>query len=98
MPTRSDNASEVKIAVLNNDIKHINDTLARMEQKFDLALNGFVTVEKLNDAIKESDAIHQQINERLKKIEKWFDRVGWLIISAVILAILGTVLVSNIAH
>lgn len=42
-----DDSPTVKIAVMNNDIKHINETLGRMESKFDAALNNFVTVDQL---------------------------------------------------
>lgn len=42
-------SSETKIAVMNNDIKHINDTLSRMEGKFDVAITTFVTLDKLKD-------------------------------------------------
>lgn len=38
----------VKIAVMNNDIKHITETLNRMENKFDTAIANFVTSDQLS--------------------------------------------------
>lgn len=66
-----DESPQVKIAVLNNDIKHINDTLARMETKFDAAIGGFVTIDKLVDSQKAADEKHAEILDRIIHLEAW---------------------------
>lgn len=63
--------AQVEIAVLKNDIKHISDTMNRLEGKFDLALGTFVPLDKLVDAQKSSEVKHIEIDARLDKLESW---------------------------
>lgn len=62
---------DVKIAVMNNDIKHVNETLTRIESKFDEAIKGFVTTEKLNDVMETADIKHREQDKRIKNLESW---------------------------
>lgn len=62
---------EVKIAVMNADIKHMNDTLVRIEGKFDNAMTGFVTVDKLADAQAAATTKHVEIDRAINKLENW---------------------------
>lgn len=62
---------EVKIAVMNADIKHMNETLVRIEGKFDSAMTGFVTFDKLADAMEASNTKHAEIDRAISKLENW---------------------------
>ena len=86
---------QVKIAVLNNDIKHINDTLTRLEGKFDTAINGFVTLDKLADAQQKADAAHSEIWKAINKLENWNTWAIRLVI-ATILAGIGVIVKTNV--
>jgi|GEM_PF-3641530 len=60
----TDDSPSVKIAVMNNDIQHINETLARMEGKFDTAINNFVTNQQFLDQL----AVTKRKNEDYDKV------------------------------
>jgi hypothetical protein len=46
-----DDITPVKLAVMNNDIGHITETLVRLESKFDAAINNFVTSDQMASQI-----------------------------------------------
>lgn len=87
---------EVEIAVLNNDIKHISESMARMEQKFDLAIGNFVTVDKLMDAQNVASEKHKEIDGRLNKLEAWNTWFIRIVLGAVLLAGIALVVHPNI--
>lgn len=60
----------VKVAVLNNDIKHINETLARLEGKFDVAVQSFATSSQLMQAQTESDRIHKEHEKAIVSLQE----------------------------
>lgn len=66
-----ENDPQIKIAVMNNDIKHVNETLARIEQKFDSAIQGFVTTDVLSSAIQASELKHAEQDKAIKGLEDW---------------------------
>ena len=88
-----DNSPEVKIAVLNNDIKHINDTLSRMEQKFDSAISGFVTFDKLADAQRAADAKHAEQDAAIKKLEDWNTWAVRIVLGAILTSGVGVLFI-----
>jgi hypothetical protein len=63
-----ENSPDVKIAVMNNDIKHINDTLGRLETKFDAAIQSFATTQQLLDAIATSNLKHKEYDKAFDKL------------------------------
>jgi len=90
----------IEQAVMRNDIKHINETLLRVEQKFDVAIKSFVTTEQLALTIangeekhKELDKQDQALEARIKSLEGWKDWVIRAILLIVIAAVLGTAFV-----
>lgn len=80
-----------KIAVLKNDMQHINQTLDRMEGKFDNAITGFVTMDKLADATAASYAKHAEQDRAIKKLEDWNAWAVRIVLGVVILAVLALI-------
>lgn len=66
----TDSDTSIKVAVLNNDIKHINETLARLEGKFDIAVQSFVTTSQLVSAQAESDRIHKEQDKAIESLQE----------------------------
>lgn len=60
---------QVKIAVMNNDIKHINDTMTRLEAKFDAAIQNFATNQQLIDAQTASELKHKEYEKELAELK-----------------------------
>lgn len=60
--------TSVKIAVMNNDIKHINETLGRLEGKFDAAINNFVTSDQLATQLANSNEKHKEQDKRINDL------------------------------
>lgn len=89
----NEDSPEVKIAVMKNDIKHINDTLIRMEQKWDVAIKSFVTTDQLALIIANGEEKHIELNSRIRSLENWKDWIIRAILLIVIAAVLGTVFV-----
>ena len=81
----------VKIAVMNNDMKHFSETLERIEGKFDTAIMGFVTHEKISDIEKAHTEKHNTQDRAIAKLEEWNVWATRIVLGAVILAILGIV-------
>lgn len=61
----------VKVAVLNNDMKHLGESMNRLEAKFDAAILGFVTHDKLMDMQKSADAKHSEQDKAINSLEEW---------------------------
>lgn len=68
---QSEETSETKIAVMKNDIKHITESLTRIENTLQIAINGFVTVDKLNDVIEASNKKHDGIDKEIEALKNW---------------------------
>lgn len=64
-------SQDVKIAVMENNIKHIIESQSRIEQTLQIAISGFVTVDKLADVMKASDAAHDDIYGQLTSLRNW---------------------------
>lgn len=64
-----DDLPQVKIAVMNNDIKHINETMNRLETKFDAAIQNFATNQQLLDAQGISDLKHKEFEKKFDELE-----------------------------
>ncbi len=58
----------VKVAVLTNDIKHINETLTRLEGKFDGAIQSFVTTGQLQQFQSEADRKHREYEQMFENL------------------------------
>lgn len=86
--TEGDTQSEViKLAVTNNELKHLIESMNRLEAKFDKAILGFVTHEKLNDVEKAFNAKHSVHSEKIAGLEdwnKWAIRVILLLVASAI--------------
>ena len=86
--TEGDTQSEViKLAVTNNELKHLIESMSRLEAKFDKAILGFVTHEKLNDVEKAFNAKHTVHSEKIAGLEdwnKWAIRVILLLVASAI--------------
>ena len=86
--TEGDTQSEViKLAVTNNELKHLSESMNRLEAKFDKAILGFVTHEKLNDVEKAFNAKHSVHSEKVAGLEdwnKWAIRVILLLVASAI--------------
>jgi len=96
----------IKIAVMNNDIQHINDTLTRIEAKFDGVINSFVTHEKLDDATKAAEEKHNNIiasfeakakeqDRAIVKLEDWNMWAVRIVLGAIILAGVSALLITK---
>lgn len=95
--TSSGDNAEVKMAVMNSDIKHMNDTLVRIEGKFDSAMTNFVTVEKLADAQKAAIAEHVEIKQSINKLENWNTWAVRIVFGAIV-SIVVYLIGSNYQH
>lgn len=93
---QQEDAPQVKIAVLNNDVKHMNETLVRIESKFDNAIQGFVTFDKLADAQKSSEEKHLEIDKHLQSLDNWNTWAARLIIAGVVTFVIYAILQSGL--
>lgn len=83
----------IKVAVMDTHIKHLNDTMVRIEGKFDTAISTFVTQDKLADAQLRADEKHKEQDLAIKKLEDWNLWATRIVLGAVLLAGMGVVLV-----
>jgi len=94
--TEGDTQSEViKLAVTNNELKHLSESMNRLEAKFDKAILGFVTHEKLNDVEKAFNAKHTVHAEKIAGLEDWIKWAIRLILALVIAAVGGVIFVTK---
>lgn len=86
--TEGDTQTEViKLAVTNNELKHLSESMNRLEAKFDKAILRFVTHEKLNDVERAFNAKHSVHSEKIAGLEdwnKWAIRVILLLVASAI--------------
>lgn len=90
-----DQSEMVKVAVLNNDIKHLSEAMTRIEGKFDTAIQGFVTHEKLSDSNRAFEAKNAEQDKAIKKLEDWNTWAVRIVLGMVITAVLGLVLITK---
>ena len=69
--TDGENPGAISVAVVKNEIKHLNESMNRLEIKFDAAILGFVTHEKLKDVQKSNDEKHKEIDKAIGGLEDW---------------------------
>jgi len=94
----SNSSDTIKVAVMNNDIRHLNDTMSRIEGKFDTAIQSFVTHEKLSDAISASDAKHIEQDKAIKGLEDWNTWAVRILAGGAITFIIYFILQSGLLH
>ena len=86
--TEGDTQTEViKLAVTNNELKHLSESMNRLEAKFDKAILRFVTHEKLNDVERAFNAKHSVHSEKIAGLEdwnKWAIRVILLLVASAV--------------
>jgi hypothetical protein len=87
-------AGSIAEAVMNTELKHVNQTMSRIESKFDEAIKSFATKERV-DAIVETNAVKNAEQDlAIKKLEDWntwFMRTaGALLIAAIVSGVLIT--------
>jgi hypothetical protein len=87
-------AGSIAEAVMNTELKHVNQTMARIEGKFDKAIEGFATKESVEAIVKAGDAKNVEQDAAIKKLEDWntwFMRTaGALLIAAIVGGVLIT--------
>mgnify|MGYP003510386695 FL=1 len=94
--TEGDTQSEViKLAVTNNELKHLSESMNRLEAKFDKAILGFVTHEKLNDVERAFNAKHSVHSEKIAGLEDWSKWAIRVILLLVASAIGGVIFVTK---
>jgi len=77
----------IKLAVTNNELKHLSESMNRLEAKFDKAILRFVTHEKLNDVERAFNAKHSVHSEKIAGLEdwnKWAIRVILLLVASAV--------------
>lgn len=79
----------IKVAVITNDIKHLGEAMNRLEVKFDQAILGFVTHEKLRDVQKAADEKHKQQDKAIASLEDWNKWAVRIVLGLVISAVVG---------
>lgn len=85
----------IRVAVMNTEIKHLSETMTRVESKFDKALTTFATNEQLTAAQKLADSKHEEQDTRINKLEDWNLWAQRIVGTVVILAILGTIIIKS---
>lgn len=96
MPTQDDEQSQgARVAVLRNDVKHLNETLNRVEAKLDKMALNYVTNAQMVVAQKQDDNKHTELDKRIDELENSQTWIYRLVIAIVITAVLGMVLRGN---
>lgn len=81
-----------KIAVLKNEIHHVNETVKRIETKLDnMALN-FVTESQRTADKEQADQKHREQDDRIHSLENWNSWAVKIVLGAVLTAILSLVI------
>ena len=94
--TEGDTQTEViKLAVTNNELKHLSESMNRLEAKFDKAILRFVTHEKLNDVERAFNAKHSVHSEKIAGLEDWNKWAIRVILALVIAAVGGVIFVTK---
>jgi len=93
--TEQSQSEVIKLAVTNNELKHLSESMNRLEAKFDKAILGFVTHEKLNDVEKAFDTKHRAHADRIAGLEDWNKWAIRLILALVIAAVGGVIFVTK---
>jgi hypothetical protein len=94
MPT-PDPSDAIKVAVMNTEIKHVNETMVRIEGKFDKALENFVTTERVTSLEESIKIKNTEQDAAIKKLEDWNVWALRIVVGAVILAVLGLIFVNK---
>lgn len=95
MPTPTQPPTTVAEAVMNTELKHVNATMARIEGKFDKAIEGFASKERVDAVERANNAKNKEQDEAIKKLEDWNTWAVRIVLAAVILAGMGLVLVKT---
>lgn len=88
MPSPTQPPTTIAEAVMTTELKHVNQTMTRIEGKFDDAIKLFATKERVDAIVESNNAKNKEQDAAIKKLEDWntwFMRaVGTLLIAAVI--------------
>lgn len=93
--TQEDDDRNVKVAVLQTTVGHLNDTLNRVEQKLDTMALNYVTNAQMVVSQKQADEIHNSMKSRINDLEKSQTWVFRVVVGAVITAVMGVLLVKG---
>ena len=81
-----------KIAVLKNEIHHVNETVKRIETKLDnMALN-YVTSAQMVAAQEQANQKHAEQDKAIKSLEDWNSWAVKIVLGAVLTAIASLVI------
>ena len=88
-----ENTTGAKIAVIKNDLKHVNDTLNRVESKLDTMALNFITSTQFTAAEDAAKLAHKEYDSRLHKLEKFVDtiksRIALVAVVMLVVMVLG---------
>lgn len=65
--------------------------IAKLDHKLDTLFEQIVTPKDMAEAKADAAVIHSNIYTRLNKLEGWNDKIVWLLISGVIIAVLAEI-------
>ena len=89
--TETSQGSYPSADLINFRFDQNDEAMARLDSKLDNLLNQSVTPKDLADAKAECAVEHKGLAVRLAKLEKLSDRIIWLVLSTVIMAVLVSV-------
>lgn len=98
VPTKDDeNSPGAKIAVLRNEVRHVNETLNRVELKLDNMAVNFVTSSQLAAAQTLADLKHEQYDKKIASLEGWNAWATRIVLGLVLTSVVGLVVLKNTA-
>lgn len=78
MDQSDENSTGAKIAVLRNEVKHVNESVMRMEGKMDQFIANSVTQAQLATSQMLADKTHKAMNESIDNLRTDVDSLqGW---------------------
>lgn len=92
---------EISIALIQRDIQYINQTMQNIGVQIAAMDKNYARKDELREIEKGLDQIHKDIKEQLAKkvnntdfdpIKKTLQKINWLVISAVVIALIGIAL------
>lgn len=99
MDQSDENSTGAKIAVLRNEVKHVNESVMRMEGKMDQFIANSVTQAQLTTAQRIADETHKAMNETVQEIrndvdslQRWKDGIVSRIAYGAVIILVGMVL------
>jgi hypothetical protein len=88
-----ENTPGAKIAVLRNEVRHVNETLNRVETKIDNMALSFITTSQFVSSEDASKLFSREIDARVVKLENFVDtiksRIAMAAVVMLVLMVLG---------